>query len=63
MAVILGIHNYHHVFGSAAGTDWLLDKTSIMSKRPGNARFELQFGNVPHGQEDLVYLYGLLFEV
>jgi hypothetical protein len=34
-----------------------------MPKHPGNSRFELQIGNVPHGREDLVHLYGLLFEV
>jgi hypothetical protein len=60
---ILGIQIFHHALGSTAGTDWLLGKASIMPKCPGNARFKLQIGNFPHGQEDLVYLYGLLFEV
>ncbi len=46
---ILGIQNFYHALGSAAGTDWLLGKASIMPKRPGNAGFELQIGNVPHG--------------
>ncbi len=34
-----------------------------MPGRPSNAGFELQIGDVPHGQEDLIYLYGLPFEV
>ncbi len=51
------------MLGSAAGTDWLLGEEGIMPKRPGNAGFELQIGDVHHGQEDLIYLYGLLFEV
>ncbi len=39
--IILGIQIFHHLLGSAAGTDWLLGKASFISKRPGNARFEL----------------------
>ncbi len=47
---------------SSVGTYWLLGRSGIMPKCPSNAGFELQIGNVPHGQEDLVYFYGLLFE-
>ncbi len=43
----LASKNFHHVLGGAAGT--LLGETSIMPKCPGNARFELQIGDVPHG--------------
>ncbi len=43
---IPGIQNFHHTFGRAVGTDWLLGKASILPKRTGNARFELQIGNV-----------------
>jgi hypothetical protein len=59
--VILGIQDFYHAFCSAVGSDWLLGKASIMPKHPGNARFELQVGDVSYRQEDLVYLYGLLF--
>jgi hypothetical protein len=51
------------MLGSAMCTYWLLSKASIVWKHPGNTRFELQIGDVPHGQVDLVYLDGLLFEV
>jgi hypothetical protein len=40
------------------GAHWLLSEASILPECSGNTRFELQIGNVPHGQEDLVYLYG-----
>jgi hypothetical protein len=50
--------------GSAAGTQWFLSKASILPTSSNNTNFvELQIGNIPHGQEDLVYLYGILFEV
>jgi hypothetical protein len=63
---IPSIQNFHHALGSTAGTDWpdrLLGKASIMPKCPGNAGFELQISNVPHGLKDLVYLYCLFLEV
>ncbi len=60
---ILGIQYFHRGLGSAAGTDWLLGEASIVPKGPDNAMVELQIGNAPHGQEDLVYFYGFLFEV
>jgi hypothetical protein len=59
---ILSIQYFPYSIGSAAGTYWLLRKASIMPKHPGNTSFELQINDVPHGQEDLVYLYGLLFK-
>ncbi len=46
---ILSIQNFHHPLGGAGGTDWLLSEASVVPKCPGNARFELQIGNVPHG--------------
>ncbi len=50
---MLGIQNSHPALGGTAGTGYLLGKASITHKCPGNARFELQIGNVPHGQEFL----------
>jgi hypothetical protein len=61
--IIISIQYFHHTLGSTVGTYWLLGKASIILEHSGNTRFELQIGDVPHGQEDLVYLYGLLFEV
>ncbi len=60
---ILGIQNFHHALCSATSTDWLLGEASIKLECPGNVWFELQIGNVPHGQEKLAYLYGLFLEV
>ncbi len=60
---MLSIQNLHHALGNTAGTDLLLGEASIITKCPDNAGFELQIGNVPHGQEDLVCLYGLFLQV
>ncbi len=61
--LVLGIQNFHHALGSAAGGNWLSSKTGIFSECPGNPRFELQINDVPHGLEDFVYSYCLLLEV
>ncbi len=42
---------------------WLLGKAGIQLKHPGNARFELQIVDVPHGQEDFINGDGPFFEV
>ncbi len=34
-----------------------------MLERPGDARFELQITDVPHGQEDFIYGYCLFFKI
>ena len=40
-----------------------LSMVRVDSKCSGDALFELQIGDISHGQEDFVYLYGTLFEV
>ena len=49
------------MLGGGVGAHWVLGEASILPQCSGNARFELQIGNIPHGQEDYVYLYCLLF--
>ncbi len=44
--LILGIQNFHHALGSAAGANWLLNITGIFSECPGNPRFELQINDI-----------------
>jgi hypothetical protein len=61
--VILSIQDFHNVFGSVTCTYWLLGKARIVVKCPGNARFELQVVDVPHGQEDFINGDCLFFDV
>ncbi len=58
--LILSIQNFHPVLGGTACTDWLLGKAGVHPECPGNSRFELQIGNIPHGQEDLVSIFIVL---
>jgi hypothetical protein len=44
-------------------TCWFLGKAGIELKHPGNARFELQVVDIPHGQEDIINGDGPFFEV
>jgi hypothetical protein len=50
---ILSDQNFHHALGFAAGANWLLSKTGVFPECPGNPRFELQIGNIPHGKRIL----------
>ncbi len=52
--VIFSIQDFHHAFGCITCTYWLLGKVRIELKCTGNARFELQIVDVPHGQEDVI---------
>jgi hypothetical protein len=61
--VILSIQDFHYVLGCVMCTYWLRGKARIKLKRPGNARFELQIVDVPHGQEDFINGDGPFFEV
>jgi hypothetical protein len=61
--VILSIQNFHNPFGSIACTYWLLKQAGVLLKYSGNARFELQVADIPHGQEDFINGDGLFFEV
>jgi hypothetical protein len=51
------------MFGGVTCTCWLLGKAGIKLKRPGNARFELQVVDIPHGQENFNNGDGPFFEV
>ena len=61
--VILSTQYFHDVLGGITCTCWLLGKARIKLKRPGNARFELQVVDIPHGQEDIINGDGLFFKV
>ncbi len=61
--VIFSVQDFHHAFGCVMCTLWLLGKVRIELKCHGNARFELQIVDVPHGQEDVINGDGLFFEV
>jgi hypothetical protein len=61
--VIFSIQDFHHVFGCITCTCWLLGIARIKLKHPGNAKYELQIVDVPHGQEDIINGDGLFFEV
>ncbi len=61
--VIFSAPDYYHAFGCVACTLWFLCIARIKLKCPGNARFELQIVDVPHGQEDVINGDGLFFEV
>jgi hypothetical protein len=61
--VILSIQYFHGMLVGITCTCWLLDKAGIKLKRTGNARFELQVVDIPHGQEDIINGDGPLFEV
>jgi hypothetical protein len=45
----LASKNLYNAFGGVTCTCWFLDKAGIEFKRPGNARFELQVVDIPHG--------------
>jgi hypothetical protein len=47
--VMLSIQDFHNAFGGVTCTYWLLGKARIKPKHPGNARFELQVVDIPHG--------------
>jgi hypothetical protein len=61
--VVCRIQDFHNTFGGITCTYWLLGKAGIKLKHPGNARFELQVVDIPHGQEDFINGDGLFFEV
>jgi hypothetical protein len=61
--VILSIQDFHKAFGGITCTCCFLGKAGIKHKRPGNARFELQVVDLPHGQKDFINGDGPLFEV
>jgi hypothetical protein len=61
--VILSIQYFHNMLGGVTCNCWLLGKAGIKLKRPGNARFELQIVDIPHGQEDIINSDGPFFEV
>jgi hypothetical protein len=61
--VILSIQIFHDAFGGVTCTCWFLGKAGIDLKCPGNARFELQAVDIPHGQEDIINGDGPFFEV
>ncbi len=44
-------------------TRWFLGEAGVELKRPGNAGFELQDVDIPHGQEDIINGDGPFFEV
>ena len=60
---MLSVQIFHDAFGGVTCTCWFLGKAGIELKRPGNARFELQVFNIPHGQEDVINGDGSFFEV
>jgi hypothetical protein len=47
--VIFSIQDLHNTLGSVACTDWFLGQAGVLLECPGNARFELQIVDVPHG--------------
>jgi hypothetical protein len=51
--VIFSVQIFHDAFGGITCTCWFLSKAGIELKHPGNARFELQVVDIPHGQEDI----------
>ncbi len=57
------LESFHDAFGGIMCTCWLLGKAGIKFKCPGNARFELQVVDIPHGQEDIINGDGPFFEV
>ncbi len=61
--IILSVQDFHNLFGGITCTLWLLGKAGIELKHPGNAMFELQIVDVPHGQEDIINGDGPFFEV
>jgi hypothetical protein len=61
--VILNIQYLHYSLGGVTCTCWLLGKAGIELEHPGNARFELQAVDIPHGQEDIINGGGPFFEV
>jgi hypothetical protein len=60
--VICSIQDFYHMFGCIRCILWFLGIARVKLKRPGNARFELQIVDVPHGQEDVIDGDGLFFE-
>ncbi len=63
LLVIISIQNFHDAFGGITCTCWFLGNAGIELKCPGNARFELQVVDIPHGQEDIINGDGPFFEV
>ncbi len=61
--IIFSIQDFHHAFGCVTCTFWFLGIARIKLKCSGNARFELQIVDVPHGQEDVINGDGPFFEV
>ncbi len=61
--VILIVQDLQDMLGSITCAHWLLGCADVLLECPGNARFELQLVNVPHGQEDLINGDVLLFDV
>ncbi len=60
--VIFSIQEFHKTFGSAAHTHWFLGQACVLFECPGNARFELQIIDIPHGQENFINGDGLLLK-
>jgi hypothetical protein len=61
--VILSVQDFYNALGCIMCTFWFLGIVRIKLECPGNARFELQIVDVPHGQEDAINGDGLFFEV
>ncbi len=61
--VILTVQDFHHALGCVTCTFWFLGIARNQLQCPGNARFELQIVDVPHGQEDVINGDSLFFEV
>jgi hypothetical protein len=61
--ILLTVQNFHNAFGGITYTCCFLGKAGIELKHPGNARFELQAVDIPHGQEDIINGDGPFFEV
>ena len=61
--VIFGIQYFYYLLGSTVCASRFLSMVRVDSKCSGDALFELQIGNISHGQEDFVYLYGTFLEV
>jgi hypothetical protein len=61
--VVFSVKNVHNTQGSIACASWLLGQSGVLLERPGDAMFELQIVDVPHGLADLTDGDGPLFEV
>ena len=61
--IILSVQNFHCSFGSISRAFWLLGEARVVLERLVDARFELQFIDVPHGQKDFIYGDHFFFKI